>query len=64
MDPTKEAPAGQLLTVSEVATRLRLGRSKTYELVMSGAIASVKIGRARRVPEATLSFYMAGLTNA
>jgi excisionase family DNA binding protein len=39
-----------LLRVEEVAERLRLSRSKTYELFASGQIASITIGRARRVP--------------
>ena len=39
-----------LLRVDEAADALGLGRTKVYELVMSGEIASVKIGRARRVP--------------
>jgi excisionase family DNA binding protein len=43
------ADAKVLLTVGEVAEMLGLGRSKVYELIASGAIQSVKIGRARRV---------------
>ena len=39
-----------LLTVSEAATRLQLGRSLVYQLVMAGDIPSIKVGRARRVP--------------
>ncbi len=39
-----------LLTVAEAAKRLMLSRSKVYELLASGAIDSVTIGRARRIP--------------
>jgi excisionase family DNA binding protein len=39
-----------LLTVVETARRLSISRAKTYELLASGEIASVRIGRSRRVP--------------
>ena len=39
-----------LLTVPEAANRLSIGRSKLYELVSEGQLATVKIGRAVRVP--------------
>jgi excisionase family DNA binding protein len=38
-----------LVTVEEAATLLRIGRTTTYELVMSGKIQSVKVGRRRLV---------------
>ena len=39
-----------LLRVEEAARLLGLGRSKVYELVRSGEIPSITIGRSRRVP--------------
>jgi excisionase family DNA binding protein len=53
------APAGQagdrLLTLKEVAKRLGVGRTKTYELVGSGVLPYVELGpRCRRVPERAL----------
>lgn len=48
-----------LLTVSEAADRLGLGRSTVYELVMRGDIPSIKIGRARRIPTSTLEIFVA-----
>lgn len=39
-----------LLTVEDAAQALALGRTKVYELVESGALRSVKIGRSRRIP--------------
>ncbi len=39
-----------LLTVPEAARQLSLSRSKVYELLDAGAIDSVTIGRARRIP--------------
>jgi excisionase family DNA binding protein len=39
-----------LLTIPEVAAKLSIGRSVTYQLVMRGEIASIKVGKCRRVP--------------
>lgn len=47
-----------LLTVPEAAMRLGLGRSLIYQLVMSGELASVKVGRARRVPVSALEQFV------
>ncbi len=38
------------LRVEEVAEMLRLGRSKTYELVAQGVLPGVRFGRCVRVP--------------
>ncbi|MGW2204751.1 helix-turn-helix domain-containing protein [Streptomyces sp. NPDC001774] len=40
----------ELLTVPEVMARLKLGRSMVYDLIRSGRLVSITIGRARRVP--------------
>ena len=40
----------KLLDVAEAAQMLGLGRSKTYDLVMSGLLRSLLIGRSRRIP--------------
>lgn len=39
-----------LLTAKEAADALGIGRSKVYELMMSGELESVRIGGSRRVP--------------
>ena len=39
-----------LLTINEAARRLSVGRSFFYQLVQSGEIKSVKLGRSRRIP--------------
>ena len=39
-----------LLTPIEAAIALGIGRSKVYELLQSGQLQSVHIGRCRRVP--------------
>ena len=48
-----------LLTINQVADLLNLGRTKTYELVMSNRIKSVKLGRRRLVPRCNLDKYVA-----
>jgi excisionase family DNA binding protein len=47
-----------LLTVNEAATRLGLGKTKVYELLTSGELASVRIGAARRIPIRALEEYV------
>ena len=53
-----------LLSVEEAAEVLRLGRSTLYELIASGEIPSLTIGRSRRVPLAALKEWVAARTAA
>ena len=53
-----------LLTVTEAALRLGVGRSFLYNLVIRGEIASVKLGRARRIPVAALEEFVTRLQAA
>ena len=50
-----------LMTVSEAAEALAISRSKLYELIASGAIASVRIDGSRRIPLAALEEYVSRL---
>ncbi len=50
-----------LLTVEEAATTLRIGRSTVYELMRAGEIATVRIGRSRRVVAESLTAYLGRL---
>ncbi|ABW15648.1 DNA binding domain, excisionase family [Parafrankia sp. EAN1pec] len=43
-----------LLTPAEAAELLGVGRTTIYELMNSGDIPSVRIGRARRIPSVDL----------
>ncbi|MEU9832279.1 helix-turn-helix domain-containing protein [Streptosporangium sp. NPDC048047] len=52
-----------LLTVSEAAAALAISRSKLYELIASGAVASVRIDGSRRVPVSALHDYIARLAS-
>lgn len=40
----------RLLTVAEAAKLLGLSKTRTYSLVMSGELESLKLGKARRIP--------------
>jgi excisionase family DNA binding protein len=53
-------PKPSTLEVREVAADLRIGKNQAYELVKSGALRSVKIGRTIRVPVEALSELKAG----
>lgn len=62
MSPAVPAvPVTLLLTAEEAAYALRVGRSKVYELMRSGALRSVKIGGSRRVSATALAEYVARL---
>jgi excisionase family DNA binding protein len=49
-----------VLKVTEVAADLRIGRNQAYELIRSGQLRSVRIGRAIRVPREALEAFKAG----
>lgn len=51
------AAAKVLLTVEEAAARLNLGRTSVFALIKNGHIASVRIGRARRIPAREVEAY-------
>jgi excisionase family DNA binding protein len=50
-----------LLTVEEATRCLCIGRANMFELVLSGAVPSVRIGKLRRVRLADLEKYVASL---
>ncbi|WP_084670944.1 helix-turn-helix domain-containing protein [Sporichthya polymorpha] len=50
-----------LLTAEEVAHALGIGRTKVYELMASGRLGSVTIGRLRRVPVTHLDDFVNNL---
>lgn len=52
-----------LLTPEEVARRLSIGRTLCYRLLTRGDIASLLIGKARRVPVSALDAYIHTLAN-
>jgi excisionase family DNA binding protein len=50
-----------LLTPTEAAKALGIGRSKLYELLQAGVLESVHIGACRRIPAEALSDLVARL---
>ena len=50
---------GRLLRIEAVAERLSVSRSMAWKLIDSGALRSVRIGRAVRVRPADLEAYLA-----
>nr|WP_281357600.1 helix-turn-helix domain-containing protein [Isoptericola sediminis] len=42
----------------QVMVRLQLGRSAVYDLIHSGQLASITLGRARRIPTQALTDFI------
>lgn len=49
-----------LLTVKDLEAELQLGRTRTYELVRSGGLPVIRIGRAVRIPRDALRRWVEG----
>ena len=45
-----DLPADRLLTIREFCKRYKRSRSRTYELILSGALFAVKDGRSTLIP--------------
>lgn len=52
------AASAVLLTVPEVMARLKLSRTKVYDLIRTRRLVSIKEGRARRIPESAVQDYI------
>ena len=50
-----------LVTPEEAARRLSVGRTTVYELMSTGELKSVNIGRCRRVPVSSLTLFVSSL---
>ncbi|MDF3140660.1 MULTISPECIES: helix-turn-helix domain-containing protein [unclassified Streptomyces] len=48
----------ELLTVPQVMERLQLGRSAVYDLLRTHQLASITLGRARRIPTHALTDFI------
>lgn len=53
-DPVVE----NVLTVAEIAARMRVSKMTVYRLVQSGALNGVRFGRSYRVPETAVEQYL------
>ena len=47
-----------IMSVNDLRAALGIGRTKAYELVNSGAIQSIKVGSAIRIPKKSLLDYV------
>ncbi|MGH9072088.1 MAG: helix-turn-helix domain-containing protein [Acidimicrobiales bacterium] len=56
--------ARRLLTVAEARDELRLGATKCAELLASGELASIRVGRRRLVPVKAIDDYIAAQLSA
>ena len=60
-----ETPDSELLlTPTEAARRLSVGRTRLYQLIGTGELASVRVGSLRRIPTRALRDYVDGLLAA
>ncbi|MGY5044227.1 helix-turn-helix domain-containing protein [Streptomyces sp. 900105755] len=48
----------ELLTVPQVMERLQLGRTAVYDLLRTRQLASITLGRARRIPAHALTDFI------
>jgi excisionase family DNA binding protein len=51
-----------LLTVQQAAARLGIGRTLCYDLIASGALQTVQVGRLRRIPADELVAFVGRLS--
>ena len=51
----------QAYTVEQVAKMLHIGRDKVYELIRTGQLRSLKIGKLRRITEEHLAEFIASI---
>ena len=57
--PTQEEDLPLLLTIDDVCAVLRIGRNATYELLHSGQLKSVRIGKQYRIPRHVMIQFLA-----
>ncbi|MFE0784964.1 excisionase [Streptomyces sp. alain-838] len=52
--------APELLTVPEVMARLKVGRTKVYDLIRTHRLVSIKVDGCRRIPVHAVRDFIAG----
>ncbi|GGY02026.1 helix-turn-helix domain-containing protein [Streptomyces anandii] len=50
----------ELLTVPEVMARLKVGRTKVYDLIRTHRLASIKVDGCRRIPADAVGAFIQG----
>lgn len=58
---TARALPRALYEVTEVADYLRVSKTQVYELIRQGSLASIKIGRLRRITSDAIAAYLDSL---
>lgn len=53
-----DASALELFTVEEVRKKLRVSRDTVFKEIKRGRLASVRVGRSRRVPPSAVAAYI------
>jgi excisionase family DNA binding protein len=56
--PERALPEVRFLTVSEVASAMRVSKMTVYRLVHAGNLPAVRVGRSFRVPERAVHEYL------
>ena len=51
--------APELLTVPDVMARLKVGRTKVYDLIRTHRLMSIKVDGCRRIPDDAVSDFIA-----
>jgi excisionase family DNA binding protein len=59
--PLETLDSELLLTPTEAARRLSVGRTRLYQLIGTGELASVRVGSLRRIPARSLRAYVNAL---
>lgn len=62
--PAQAAQDERLVTIDDAMQRLSVCRVTVYNLIRSGKLRSIKIGRARRIPLSAVLAFMAGTVGA
>ncbi|MGW4541377.1 helix-turn-helix domain-containing protein [Streptomyces chartreusis] len=52
--------SSELLTVPEVMARLKLGRTKVYDLIRTRRLVSIKVDGCRRIPDTAVRTLIQG----
>ena len=50
-----------MMTVKDIQAVLQIGRTKAYQMLQSGEIAAIRVGRKYLIPKAYLLKYLQGI---
>jgi excisionase family DNA binding protein len=52
-------PGDEFYTIEEIATKLKVTRQTIHNWIRDGRLASIKVGRARRIPASAFEQFLA-----